>query len=238
MIRTRRRDGRARPTRPGRAGRARRDDHRVGAAGPPRLRPRRAAARGEVGGQRVAAAGRSGRHRRHDRDADDARRLRASSTPTTDRPARRPTTRRSIRRDARRTRPTPRTRQEHTSDPTRRDRDHDRPGTGGTAVRVRRAAAVARRDADRAEVVRRPRRVVRAALHRVARLRAEPADAVHRPVSRTCTASPRPTGSASCTTTRDCGGCPRARCRRSATGSGPPATTPTTTASGTSATPT
>ena len=54
----------------------------------------------------------------------------------------------------------------------------------------------------------------------------------------TCTASPRPTASARTPTTRRCAGCASARCRRSATGSGSPATTPRTTASGTCRTPT
>ena len=49
----------------------------------------------------------------------------------------------------------------------------------------------------------------------------------------TCTASPRPTGSARTPTTRPCGGSVPARCRRSATGSASPATTRATRASGT-----
>ena len=87
-------------------------------------------------------------------------------------------------------------------------------------------------------MVRRARRVVPTALHRVARLRAEPAHAVHRPVSRPARGDPDRRPRQAVRRLAVALAAPRARCRRSATGSGLPATTPTTTASGTSAMPT
>ncbi len=102
---------------------------------------------------------------------------------------------------------------------------------------IRRRPGVAAAHLDRTKMVRRPRRSASSATT-PARWRAYRAGPPSSPGSTpTCTASPRPTVSARSSTTAACAGCARARSPRSATGSEPPDTTPTTTASGTSRTP-
>ncbi len=222
------------PPRAGGPGHVRRDDHRVRPAATSGLRHRRRAP-GDVGVEPVESAARqrgpdyrdADQHRPDDEPACCAR----SSTESP----------RDWWRGAR-TRYWSRwpstVRRRHDRRPPRHRHRDDRRGTRDSALRDRGSQRVAGRNPAAAEDGSTNTASTSFATT-PAPWRACPAARRSSPGSTpTCTASPRPTASARPTTTRDCAGYAAARSPHSATGFAPRVTTPTTTASGTSPTPT